>query len=129
METPPPDSASSAPPLPPTSGDSVFVVTPPLPAQEGAGRRVSTKDPFLRAFVCSGVLYAFIVGPFVFGGEPDVAFRCGYSAPACFVAALGTGFWNRAEKETWHWWRVIATVLGIWLAFNLIGFNGQTRHR
>ena len=128
MEKPPSDTRNSPPPLPPMlpiSTRSVSKAPPPLPPQHGFSTVEKTARPFLKAFACGGVLYVFIVGMILHGGGPNVDYRCGYALTGCLVATVVSGLWCRNDTHKWSWARMIATVLGFYLAFGFVETLGS----
>jgi hypothetical protein len=77
--------------------------------------------PFLKSFVCAGLLFVLFEAVFFEPSAPDAAYRLGYVFGFnCLIPALATGTWGFFSKKQWSWGRFAITAFAFQVVFTFI---------
>jgi len=86
---------------------------------------VRNKRPFVKAFICSGVLFVVAAIILLVTGAQRVSASLGGVTACCLFSAFATGEWARRSNQIWSWARFAGTVAGFYLLFVFMARAGR----
>jgi hypothetical protein len=95
-----------------------------IPNRNRDTQNMKTSKPFLKAFVCAGVVSATLVVWLIRSGAENLAYRIGYTVSGCLFPALIAGFWARFSKQSWSWARMGLVVFVLIVIMSVLSRSG-----